>query len=48
MSLLDNRKGKGKKLKVGRKGQWSTCATNDLVDIIVNDEYMKSKLIVPE
>ena len=39
------RKGKTKKQKVGRKGQWSMSATDDLVDIIVNDEYSKNKQI---
>ena len=39
------REGKTKEQKVGRKGQWSMSATDDLVDIIVNDHYSKNKLI---
>ena len=38
------KKGKSKK-KPGRKTNWSKAATNDLVDIIVNDSGYKTKLI---
>ena len=35
-----------KKQKVGRKPQWSTISTEDLVDIILENDKFKEKLLL--
>ena len=40
-----NKKGKAK-MKKGRKPQWTNSMTNELVEIILNDELLKRKLIL--
>ena len=37
--------GLNKKKKYGRKGQWPDALINDLVDIIIEDEKLKEKLL---
>ena len=42
---LSSSKAKGKKKKPGRKSRWSDNATNDFIDIVVNNDRFKLKLI---
>ena len=43
--IIQQLKSKGKK-KAGRKPQWTTELTNDLIDIIISDEKLKKKLLL--
>ena len=43
--VIEHIKNRNKKKKKGRKSQWSTQLTNDLVDIILSDENLKEKLV---
>ena len=40
---LSSSKAKGKKKKPGRKSRWSDNATNDFIDIVVNNDRFKQK-----
>ena len=45
LNLGKKKKTKKTEKKPGRRGNWSTQATDDLIDIIVNDDHFKTKLI---